>query len=92
MLDKIRDWSDTKVSCIILIDRVEDALVLANVMKNIGMERLSYEVYKDTITSYMVEIRMPYNRYLKMMQNLRKNGYNLRPESEVDIIQRLYKE
>ena len=92
MLTKIIDRLDTDVSFVILVDSIEDLSVLANVMKNIGLKRLYYEVYKDDITAYMVEIRMPYNRYLAMMQLLRKNRYNLRAESKADIIQRLIKD
>ena len=92
MLSKIIDRLDNDVSFVILVDSIEDLNVLADVMKNIGLKRLSYEVYKDDITAYMVEIRMPYNRYLAMMKLLRKNGHNLRAESKADIIQRFVKD
>ena len=76
---------------VILIDTVEDLFVLACAMRTIGLNRLKYEVYKDSITNYMLELRMPYNRYLKMMQKLQKSGYNLKQETTVDIINRLIK-
>lgn len=92
MLNKFRDFMDTQVSMIILMDDVEQLSTLAKIFQSIGRERLSYEVYKDDITAYMIEVCMPYNRYLKMMRLLIKNGYNLRSESKVDIIQRMVKE
>ena len=82
---------DTDVTMVILIDTIEDFEILASVMRTIGLNRLNYEVYKDTITNYMLELRMPYNRYLAMMQELRKFGYTLRPETKVDIFNRLTK-
>ncbi|QJU22654.1 hypothetical protein HLY09_26385 [Enterocloster bolteae] len=91
MFNKIRDFMDTNVSMIILMDTEEELSILAKIFCSIGRERLSYEMYKDDITAYMIEVSMPYNRYLKMMKLLIKNGYNLRPESKADIIQRMVK-
>ena len=91
MLSKFRDWNDTKVPFVILVDSIEDMMVLTNVITDIGRKRLSYKIYKDEITAYMVEIQMPYNRYLAMMKLLIKKGYNLRSESKVNIFQRLIK-
>ena len=44
MLSKIIDRLDNDVSFVILVDSIEDLNVLADVMKNIGLKRLSYEV------------------------------------------------
>lgn len=92
ILQKIRDFNDTKVYMVILVDDIEALSTLADVIVSIGRERCTYELYKDDITAYMVEIRMPYNRYLSMMRGLQKQGYNLKPESKADIFNRLFKE
>lgn len=92
MLSKIRDFMDTNVDMVILIDDIEMLTVITNVIVSIGRDRCVYELYKDNITAYMIEIRMPYNRYLKLMQGLKKKGYNLRPESKADIFNRMFKE
>ena len=92
MLEKIRDFMDTDVCMIILIDNVDDLKVMANAMCHAGLGRMSYEVYKDDITAYMVEFRMPHNRYLEVMRYLRVKKYNLRPESKADVINRLIKD
>lgn len=91
MLNKIRDFMDTDVKMVILIDTIEDFEILESVMRTIGLNRLNYEVYKDSITNYMLELRTPYNRYLAMMQELRKSGYTLKQETKVDIFNRLKK-
>lgn len=92
MINKMRDFLDTSVCMVILMDNIEELHVLANVLISIDLNRIEYEVYKDTITAYMMELRMPYNRYLAMMQGLRKNGWNLKPETKVDIFNRMIKD
>lgn len=92
ILEKIRDFNDTKVYMVILVDDIEALSTLADVIVSIGRERCTYELYKDDITAYMMEIRIPYNRYLAMMKGLQKRGWNLKMESKVDIFNRLYKE
>ena len=92
ILEKIRDFNDTKVNMVILVDDIVGLGILTEVIVAIGRDRCVYELYKDDITAYMVEIRMPYNRYLAMMKGLQKRGWNLKMESTVDIFNRLYKE
>lgn len=92
MLTKIRDFTDTDVSMVILVDNVEDLDMLADVIVDIGKERLKYEVYKNSDSTYMLEIRMPYNRYIAMMKGLHKHGYNLKPKSKADIFNKLIKD
>ena len=92
ILEKIRDFNDTKVNMVILVDDIVGLRILTEVIVVIGRDRCVYELYKDDITAYMVEIRMPYNRYLAMMKGLQKRGWNLKMESKVDIFNRLYKE
>lgn len=92
ILKKIRDFYDTKVCLVILVDDIVGLRILAEVITAIGCDRCVYELYKDDITAYMVEIRMPYNRYLAMMKGLQKRGWNLKMESKVGIFNRLYKE
>lgn len=92
ILKKIRDFNDTKVCLVILVDDIVGLGILTEVIAAIGRERCTYELYKDDITAYMVEIRMPYNRYLAMMKGLQKRGWNLKMESKVGIFNRLYKE
>ena len=92
MLTKIRDFFDLSVGLIILMDDIEQLSVLSDVILSIGRERCSYEVYKNEITTYMAELRLPYNRYLSMMQELRRRGWNLKPETKVDIFNRMVKD
>ena len=91
LLDKIRDFSDTKVAMVILMDDLGQFGILADVLVSIGTDRCSYEVYKNEIAAYMIELRLPYNRYLAMMQGLRAVGWTLKPETEVDIFNRMTK-
>lgn len=89
LLNKIRDFMDTNVCMVILMDDLEQLSVLANVIVSIGRKRCLYELYKDDITAYMMELRLPYNRYLAMMKELQSRGWNLKMETKVDIINRM---
>lgn len=89
ILEKIRDFNDNKVCLVILVDDIVGLGILAEVITAIGRDRCVYELYKDDITAYMMEIRMPYNRYLAMMKGLQKRGWNLKMESKVDIFNRM---
>lgn len=91
MLTKIVDTLDSEVSMVILMDDIEQLSVMAQTIGYIGKRRIRYEVYKDEITAYMMEMRMPYNRYLAMMRRLRYHGYTLRAETAVDIFNRMVK-
>lgn len=91
LLNKIRDFMDTNVCMVILMDNLEQLSVLADVIVSIGRNRCNYEVYKNDITAYMMELWMPYNRYLAMMKGLRTQGWNLKPESKADIFNRMVK-
>ena len=91
MLHKIKDFNDTRVYMVILIDDFEGLSILADALVSIGLKRVSYELYKDDITAYMMELRMPYNRYLAMMRYLQDHGYNLSQESNIGIFNRLIK-
>lgn len=91
LLTKTRDFFDTSVCMVILMDDIEQFSILADVIVSIGRKRCTYEVYKDEISAYMMELRMPYNRYIAMMEELQKRGWNLKAETKVDIFNRLVK-
>lgn len=92
LIDKVRDCLGTSVSLIILMDDIEQLSILSEVIVSIGKERCTYEIYKDEITAYMMELRMPYNRYFAMMRGLQKRGWNIKAETVVDVIHTMYKE
>lgn len=91
LLNKVRDFMDTSVGMVILMDNVEQLAVMSEVIVSIGRKRCTYELYKDDITAYMMELRLPYNRYLAMMKGLQKRGWNLKMETKVDIFNRMIK-
>ena len=91
LLNKVMDFADTQVCMVILMDDLEQLSVLADVIVSIGRNRCNYELYKDDIAAYTMELRLPYNRYLAMMKGLRTRGWNLTMESKVDIFNRMVK-
>lgn len=91
LFNKIRDFTDTSVAMVILLDNIEQLCVMTEVILYIGLDRCSYEVYKNETTAYIMELRLPYNRYLDMMQRLHRSGWTLKPETKVDIFNRLIK-
>ena len=92
MLSKIRDFFDSKVYMAILVDDVKDLCIVKGVISAIGKERVNYNIYKEISDICIVEISMPYNRYLALMRGLQRNGYNLRQETDVGYINRLIKQ
>lgn len=94
MLTEIRDFMDYKVDMVILVDTDEELSVIKEVFKSIELSRLKvciHNIHISNRTKYVVEIRMPYNRYLKMMKGLISRGYNLMPQSNVDMINKMFK-
>lgn len=91
LLAKVKDYFDTSVGMVILMDDEKQLLALSEVIVSIGKERCTYELYKDDITAYMMELRLPYNRYLAMMKGLQKRGWNLKAETKADIFNRMIK-
>lgn len=92
LLTKAKDFFDTSASMVILMDDIEQLSILTEVIVSIGRGRCTYEVYKDEITAYMMELRLPYNRYLAMIRGLQERGWNLKAETKVDIFNRMVKE
>lgn len=91
LLNKIKDFNDTKVYMVILMDDLDQFGILVDALVSVGKDRCSYEVYKDEITTYMIELNLPYNRYLAMMQGLRDAGWTLKQETKVGIFTRMIK-
>lgn len=92
MLKKIYDLLDTKIDMVVVIDDETMRLKFIEVLKEMDVNRIKYEIYKVSVNLYLVELHMPYNRYLKMMKALIKRGYNLRPKSEADIVNVMIKD
>lgn len=90
-IKKCRVFTDTKVSMVILMDNIEQLGALAEAIIDADRERFVYEVYKNEITLYMMEVRMPYNRYIAMLKGLHKRGWNLAQETKADIFNRMVK-
>lgn len=88
MLEKIRDFMDEKFYFLILMNDLECIEAVTNSIKESGQTRFRYVVYKESLAGfkYMVELKMPYNRYLPFMTNLRKRGYTLRDLSLIGVI------
>lgn len=91
IIEVLEDIYDTKCSFVILMDDLEELTVLTQSIISCDRHRFIYELYKDEITKYMMEISMPYNRYIALMDQLRKRGWTLKQETKVDIFNRMIK-
>lgn len=91
LIEKLKDFNDTKVYQVVLMEDLESLSVLTDSIIACGRDRFEYEVYKNEITAYMMEMSMPYNRYLELMQNLREQGWTLTQETKVGIFSRMVK-
>lgn len=92
LVEKIVDFMDVDVCMVILMDTLEEFSVMAETIVSIGRKRCHYEVYKNEMALYMMELRLPHNRYMAMMKELRSHGWNLKPETKVDIFNRMVRD
>ena len=90
LLNKIRDKLDTEVSMIVVTSKKNEVDLCKKVISSV---KINHESHKIIFTDheYMIEFRVPYNKYLKFMKELNKNGYTLRAMSKVDLINKIVK-
>ena len=90
LLNKIRDKLDTEVSMVVVMSEKNEIDLCKKV---IGSVKINHESYAIICTNheYMIEFRLPYNKFLKFMKELNKNGYTLRIMSNVDLINKIVK-
>ena len=87
----IRDYFDTSVAMVILIDNIEQYGIMNEVLGAVGLDRCSYKYYEYDDSSCLLELRLPYNRYLAMMQELTKRAWTLKAKTNVDIFNTMVK-
>ena len=90
LLNKIRDKLDTEVSMVVVTSEKNEVDLCKKV---IGSVKINHESYKIIFADHvnMIEFRVPYNKYLKFMKELNKNGYTLQNMSKVDLINKIVK-
>ena len=90
LFNKIRDKLDTEVSMVIVTSEKNEVDLCKKV---IGSVKINHESYAIIFTNheYMIEFRVPYNKYLKFMNKLHEKGYNLKAMSNVDLINKIVK-
>lgn len=86
---KIRDFMDTSVDLVILMDNELQLADMMDVISSIGSWRCIYQLHFEWTADYMMELHLPYNRYLAMMKGLQKRGWNLKVETKVGILHRM---
>ena len=90
LLNKIRDKLDTQVSMVIVTSEKNEVDLCKKVIGSVKINRESYAIICMN-HEYMIEFRLPYNKFLKFMKELNKNGYTLRIMSNVDLINKIVK-
>ena len=90
LLNKIRDKLDTEVSMVVVTSEKNEIDLCKKVISSV---KINHESYKIIFTDHvnMIEFRVPYNKYLKFMKELNKNGYTLQNMSKVDLINKIVK-
>ena len=88
LLNEIKDKLDSTVSLVIIADNVAKVQILKEVMSSINVDRESY-IITVTDRDYIMELRIPYNKYLAFMDKLHKEGYNLRCMTRLDLVNTL---
>lgn len=88
LLNEIKDKLDSTVSLVIIADNVAKVQILKEVMSSINVDRESY-IITVTDRDYIMEFRIPYNKYLEFMDKLHKKGYNLRCMTRLDLVNTL---
>lgn len=89
MLNKIKQIFDPEVRKIILIDNDLELLSLVEARLLLGSERVSYKIHKGGLTTYMMELSLPNSKFEKLIDNIKKFGYNLKTESKMNIVYRV---
>lgn len=92
MFKKLKDRFDYQCREVILVDDAKKLEVLKFVFKAIDEKRIQYVIYKDTDLVWIVEYKMPYNRYLAMMRELQKQGLSLKQETAIGLFSKLVKD
>ena len=90
LLNKIRDKLDTEVSMVVVTSEKNEIDLCKKVIGSVKINRESYAII-FTNHEYMIEFRIPYNKYLKFMNELHDEGYNLKAMSNVDLINEIVK-
>ena len=90
LLNKTRDKLDTQVSMVIVTSEKNEVDLCKKVIGSVKINRESYAIICMN-HEYMIEFRLPYNKFLKFMKELNKNGYTLRIMSKVDLINKIVK-
>lgn len=90
LFNKIRDKLDTEVSMVVVTSEKNEVDLCKKVISSIKINHESYAII-FTNHEYMIEFRIPYNKYLKFMNELHDKGYNLKAMSNVDLINKIVK-
>lgn len=81
------DSVDTIERMVIVMDDIEGLTALAESMASAGLDRLSYEVYKDFgDCKYAVELACPKNRYNAIKRQLVKRKCLVKPLTSTGVI------
>ena len=88
LLNEIKDKLDSTVSLVIVVDDVAKLRILRDVVSSVNIDRESY-IITVTDRDYIMELRIPYNKYLAFMDKLHKEGYNLRCMTRLDLVNTL---
>lgn len=90
-INHILDLIDAKISLVILLEDEMQLQVLRNAISVCGAKRFRYTSYRDALTPYAMELRMPYNRFVALNNRLHITGWNIAMGSDVNILCRLVK-
>lgn len=91
LASKIRDFFDTSVAMVILMDNIEQYCIMKEVLGAVGLDRCCYKYYEYDDSSWLLELRLPYNRYLAMMLELTKRAWTLKAKTNVGIFNTMVK-
>lgn len=83
---KILDFMDASVGMVILMDNVDQFSVMVETIVSIDKNRCSYRLYKNSISDFVMELRLPRNRYKALIKELRRRGWSLKSETPADVI------
>lgn len=91
LASKIRDYFDTSVAMVILMDNIEQYGIMKEVLGAVELDRCYYKYYEYDDSSCLLELRLPYNRYLAMMHELTKRAWTLKMKTNVGIFNTMVK-
>lgn len=86
ILNKWKDFNDTTVRMVVLLgDDNKKLATLIKLIDKLDRTRFNYKLTEISTNNFVMELKMPYNRYLALQINLLSKGLSFNSITDVEI-------